>query len=75
MKKSAENIKSFIRRGVEVNIHSACFRFYELEDIARLAHSNETKLTITVEDNLNLAEVNRLVDAANGFIALVFPKD
>lgn len=75
MKKSAENIRSLIRRGVEVSVHSSDFQFYELEDIARLARSNETKLTITVGDNLNFAEAGHLVDAAGGFIAFVFPRD
>lgn len=73
MKKSAENIKSFLRRGVEVKIHAEDFQFYELEEFARLARSNETKLTIFVGDNLNFAECGHLVDAAGDFIVFVFP--
>lgn len=75
MKKSADNIKHFLRRGTPINIHSSNFQFYELADLARLARSCETKLTITVGDNINFGEASQLVDAAGGYIAFVIPDD
>lgn len=75
MKKSADNIRHFLRRGTPISIHSSNFQFYELADLARLARSCETKLTITVGDNINFGEASQLVDAAGEYIAFVIPED
>lgn len=68
MKKSAENIKALLRNSVPVKLQSDSFRFSELSDIARLAASSETTITLVVGDNLTFAEVQDLANISNGHL-------
>ena len=66
MKKTAENIKTLLREGIQVTLRSDNFRFSELSDFARLAASSETTITIVVGDNLTFAEVQALAQISHG---------
>jgi hypothetical protein len=68
MKKSAENIKTLLRNSIPVKLQSDNYRFSELSDIARLAASSETMITLVVGDNLTFAEVQTLANISNGYL-------
>lgn len=75
MRKSADNIKALLRKGVFVTLCSDDYRFSELMDFARIAASSETEMVLVIGDNLTFPEVDSLASAARGHLRVDLSKD